>query len=167
MALIAIERCRCESRLRRSWFHSSLPCFKNVSDNNPVNMLDPLRKRFGYGQLWPLRPVMAITASVQPESGRIHSIYRIRLPASVSAPIFQRRNGSYCAKPTRIRSRWPGQRLAKRIWSRSKPVCRNHLARFLAVSDFPTWFRSSTDVPDNIVQNQPASDLFVADRVRF
>jgi len=37
----------------------------------PVNMPDPIRKRFGYGQLWPLRPVMAITASVQPESGRI------------------------------------------------------------------------------------------------
>ena len=34
-------------------------------------MPDPIRKRFGYGQLWPLRPVMAITASVQPESGRI------------------------------------------------------------------------------------------------
>ena len=37
----------------------------------PVRMPDPIRKRFGYGQLWPLRPVMAITASVQPESGRI------------------------------------------------------------------------------------------------
>ena len=23
---------------------------------DPVNMLDPIRKRFGYGQLWPLRP---------------------------------------------------------------------------------------------------------------
>ena len=23
---------------------------------NPVNMLDPIRKRFGYGHLWPLRP---------------------------------------------------------------------------------------------------------------
>ena len=74
-----------------------------------------------------LRPVMAITASVQPESGRI------RLPASVSAPFFfQRRHGSYCAKPTRIRSGWPGQGLAKHIWSGSKLMCRNHLVRFLA-----------------------------------
>ena len=32
---------------------------------NPVNRPDPIRKRFGYGQF------MAITASVQPESGRI------------------------------------------------------------------------------------------------
>ena len=24
---------------------------------SPVNMPDPIRKRFGYGQLWPLRPV--------------------------------------------------------------------------------------------------------------
>ena len=26
-------------------------------------MPDPIRKRFGYGQLWPLRPITAITAS--------------------------------------------------------------------------------------------------------
>ena len=32
---------------------------------------------------------------------------------------------------------------------------------------FPTWFCSSTDVPDNIVQNQPWSNLVLADCVRF
>ena len=37
----------------------------------------------------------------------------------------------------------------------------------LPVSDFLTWLRSSTDVPDNIVQNQPGSDLVLADCVRF
>ena len=36
-----------------------------------------------------------------------------------------------------IRSGWPGQGLAKRIWSGSKPVCRNHLARFLAGRNRP------------------------------
>ena len=35
---------------------------------NPINVPDPIRKRFGYGQS---RPVMAVTASVQPESARI------------------------------------------------------------------------------------------------
>ena len=35
------------------------------------------------------------------------------------------------------------------------------------VSHFQTQFRSSTDVPDNIVQNQPGSDLVLADCVRF
>ena len=37
----------------------------------------------------------------------------------------------------------------------------------LPVSHFQTRFRSSTDVPGNIVQNQPGSDLVLADCVRF
>ena len=90
----------------------------------PVNMPDPtgsllVTASYGhYGQR---------AARISPDS-----ICRIRLPASVSAPFFQRRHGSYCAKPTLIRCGWPGQGLAKRIRSGSKPVCRNHLARFLA-----------------------------------
>ena len=34
----------------------------------PIIIYDPVQRHFGYGQLW---PVMAITASVQPESGQI------------------------------------------------------------------------------------------------
>ena len=66
-------------------------------------------------------------------------IYLIQLPVSDSGPCFshQRRHGSYCAKPTRLRSARPGQGLAKRIWSGSKPVCRNHRARFLAGRNRP------------------------------
>ena len=37
----------------------------------------------------------------------------------------------------------------------------------LPVSRFQTWFRSSTGVPDNTVQNQPRSSLVLADCVRF
>ena len=37
----------------------------------------------------------------------------------------------------------------------------------LSVSHFQTQFRSSTDVPDNTVQNQPGFDLVLADGVRF
>ena len=37
----------------------------------------------------------------------------------------------------------------------------------LPVSHFQTRFRSSTDVPDNSVKNQPESDLVLADCVRF
>ena len=37
----------------------------------------------------------------------------------------------------------------------------------LSVSHFQTRFRSSADAPDNIVQNQPGSDLVLADCVRF
>ena len=37
----------------------------------------------------------------------------------------------------------------------------------LPVSQFQTQFRSSTDVPDNSVQNQPGSDFILNDCVRF
>ena len=37
----------------------------------------------------------------------------------------------------------------------------------LPVSHFQIRFRSSTDVPDNVVQNQPGSDLVLVDCVRF
>ena len=74
-----------------------------------VNMPDPIRKRFGYGKLWPLRPF-----SRQNGPDRI---FLVPLPASDSVPFFQRRPGSYCAKPTRIRYGLPGQVLAKLIWS--------------------------------------------------
>ena len=42
-----------------------------------------------------------------------------------------------------------------------------HATGPLPVSYFQTRFRSSTDVPDNIVQNQPGSCLVLADCVRF
>ena len=121
-------------------------------------MPDPIRKRFGY--------------SVQPESGQI--LYA-RFPTSVSVPCFQSKQGSYCARPTLIQSGWSGQGLAKHIWSGSKLVCRNHQVQFLAgcnrpailVSHFQTRFCSSRDIPDNVVQNQPGSNLVLADCVRF
>ena len=101
-------------------------------------------------------------------------ICQIRLPASVSVPFVQRRHGSYCAKPTRIRSGWPGQSLAKRIWSGSKLVYRNHRVWFLAGRNrLATIFPLSDSVPfchrrlDNIVQNQTGSNLVLADCVRF
>ena len=37
----------------------------------------------------------------------------------------------------------------------------------LLVSHFQTRLRSSTDVPDNIIQNQPGCDLALADCARF
>ena len=77
-----------------------------------------------------------------------YKLCQIRLPASISAPFFQRRHGPYCAKPTRVRSGWPGQGLAKRIWSGSKLVCRNHRALFLAGrSRRATSFPLSYSVP--------------------
>ena len=89
----------------------------------PVNMLDPIRKRFGYGQC---------ASRIGPDS-----MCQIWLSASISVLFFQRRHGSYCAKPTWIWSGWPGQGLAKCIWSGSKLVCRNHLAWFLSGCNWP------------------------------
>ena len=37
----------------------------------------------------------------------------------------------------------------------------------LLVSHFQTRLRSSTDVPDNVIQNRPGADLVLADCVRF
>ena len=95
----------------------------------------------------------------------------IRLPASDSVPFFQRRPGSDCEKPARIRS---GHILAKIFWSGRKSVCKNYRAKLwqnatgpLQVSQFETRLRSSTDGPDHIAQNQPGSDLIVADCVRL
>ena len=117
-----------------------------------------------------LRPVMAFTASVQPESGRIY-MPDLNFPHPFQLHFSKEgMDHTSCAKPTRIRSEWPGQGLAKRIWSRSKLLCRNHRDRFLAgrngllpVSDFRIRFRSTTDVLDNTVQNQPGSDLVLVD----
>ena len=117
---------------------------------------------------------MATMASVRPESGRIvyagsdfSHPFQLRFSKEGVDHTVQNRPGSYLDLP--------GQGLAKRIWSESKPVCRNHLVRFPAgcnrfaaasfpLSDSVPFF---TDVPDTNVQNQPGSDLVLADCVRF
>ena len=100
-----------------------------------------------------------------------------QFPASDSFTFFQRRPGPYCAKKTQVRSGWPGQVLTKNIWSKSKLVCKNHRAWFLAecnqklqVYKFPhcqTWLPSYTDGLDHTVHNQARSDLVLADCIRF
>ena len=162
--------------------------YRSLPNCHPVNMPDPIRKRFGYGQLWPLRPACSQNR-----------------PASVLVPFFvclffQRRSGSYCAKPTHIRSGWPGfgphsehrfpapsslkegcgkPVLGVWVWPNTSgqetswcagiiwPGFWQDVTDPLPVSPFPTRFRSSTDVPDSTVQNQPGSDLVLPDRVRF
>ena len=102
------------------------------------------------------------------------SIRRIQLHASVSVPFFQRKHGSYCAKLTRIQSRWP-----VRVWPDASGLEASRCAGIiwpgfwqdatgpLPVSHFQTRFCSSTDVPDDSVQNQPGSNSVLADCVRF
>ena len=103
-------------------------------------------------------PVMAIMANIQPELAGLYTC-QIYLPPSDSVSFFQRRPRSYCQKLTRIQSGWPGQALAKQIWSGSKTVCQNHQACFwqnatslIPVSHFQTQLRSSAVGQNHIVQ---------------
>ena len=73
---------------------------------------------------------------MQPESGRI-AYAGSDFPYPFQLRFFQRRHGSHCAKPTRIRFGWPGHGLAKHILSGTKLVCGNHRARFLAGRNRP------------------------------
>ena len=92
----------------------------------------------------------------------------VRLPASVSNLYFQRRHGSYCTvtKPTRIRSGWPCQGLAKWIWFRSKSVCRNHRAWFWGERNRPaTSFSISGSVAS--IHRRPGWYCEKPARIRF
>ena len=61
----------------------------------------------------------------------------IWLPASDSVPFFQRRPGSDCEKPARIRS---GHILAKIFWSGRKSVCKNYRAKLWQnATGFSIW----------------------------
>ena len=127
-------------------------------------MPDPIRKHCGYGQLWPIR------ASVQPESGRIVYICRIRLPACFSSVSPQKAWIILCKTDTH--PAWSGFGQTPLVWKRagvqesSGPVSgRRQPARY----QFPT-FRLGSVLPQTsrliIVQNQPGSDLVLADCVR-
>ena len=83
-----------------------------------------------------------------------------------SSVFFQRRHALNCAKPTRIRSARPGHCLAERIWSGSKPMCRNHRARFLSGRKRPaTNFPLSDSVP--FFHRRPGKYCAKPARIRF
>ena len=91
-----------------------------------------IRKHFVYGQLWLLKYCGQHAARIG-----LDCICLIQLPACNSVLFFQRRHGSYCAKPIWIWSGWPDQVLGKRISSGSKLVGKNHTAQFLAECNWP------------------------------
>ena len=113
-------------------------------------------------------------ASMQPESGSIILCW-MQLPTSFSVPFFQRRQGHTVQN-------WPGSDLngLARVWLNSsglkaswcagisRPGYWQDATNQLPGSHFQTRFRSSPDILDNnIVQNQPGSDLVLADCARF
>ena len=116
---------------------------------------------------------MAITASMQPESGRIvyagsdfpHP-FQLRFSKEGIDRIVQNRPGSDLDGLVRV---WPNASslVASRYAGIIGPGFWQNATSPLPVSHFHTRFRSSTDVPDNTVQNQPGSDLVPANCVRF
>ena len=116
---------------------------------------------------------MAVTASMQPESGRIvyvgsdfpHPI-QFRFSKEGMDHTVQNQPGSHLDGLVSV---WPNASgleaswCAGIIWTGFWQDATDPLP----VSDFQTRLRSSTDVPDNIVQNQPGSDLVMAGCVRF
>ena len=64
---------------------------------------------------------------------------------------------------------WPNSPGLKASWCAgiTGPGFWQDATGMLLVPHFQTRLRSSTDVPDNIIQNQPGCDLVLADCVRF
>ena len=120
-----------------------------------------------------LQPVMAITASMQLASGQIvyigsHFLHPFQLHFSKEGL-------------DHIVQKWPGFDLdgVVRVWPNASGLEASWCAGIiwpgfwqcttglLPVSHFQTWFHCSTDVPDKTVQNQPWSNLVLADCVMF
>ena len=134
---------------------------------NPVNMPDRIRKRFGYGQLWPLRPACSQNrpgSYVPDPTSRIS--FSSAFPKEGMDHIVQNRPGSDLDGLVRV---WPKTSGLEALWCARiiGPGFRQDATGPLPVSHFQTRFRSSTDVLDNIVQNQPTADLVLADCARF
>ena len=112
-----------------------------------------------------LRPVVAITASVQPESAFLNPIqFRSskegpdRIAQTGRDPVWMAWPGfvQTCRGPE---ASWCARIIRAQFWQNATGP--------LPVSYFQTWLHSSTDGPDQIVQSQPGSDLVLVDRVRF
>ena len=129
----------------------------------PVNMLDPIRKHFGYGQLWPLRPVCSLdqARSYLPDLTS-HILFSSIFPKETWIILYK-------ADPDLIWVALSGFGKTHLVWKQvgvqepSGPVSgRTQLARY-QFSHFQTRFRSSTDGPAHSVQNWPGYDLVLAD----
>ena len=125
-------------------------------------MPDPILKRFGYGQLWPLRPE---SARIVYAGSHFPHPFQLRFSKEDMDHIAQNRPGSDLDGVVRI---WPNASgLEASRCAVSGPVLGRTQPTHYQFLHFQIQFHSSTAVPDNIVQNQPGSDLVLADCVRF
>ena len=116
---------------------------------------------------------MAVTASVQPESAQIvyarsnfPHLFQLCFAKAGMDHIVQNWPGSNLDGVIGV---WPNTSGLEASWCAGiiRPSFWQDATGLLLVSHFQTQFHSSTDVPDNTVQNQPGSDLILADCVRF
>ena len=133
-------RCWCGGR----WlFQGMWPRANSPFSIFPVNIPDPIRKRFGYGQLWPLRPACSHNRAGQympdPTS-------RIRFSS-----VFPKKAWIILCK-TGPNSTWSGLGQTHLVW---KQAGVQESSGPVSGRTQPARFQFATDVPDNIVQNSP------------
>ena len=127
-------------------------------------MPHPIRRRFGYSQLWPLCSQNRAGLYMPDPTSRIGfcSIFPkktwIILCKTDLDPIWMAQSGF---GQTRLVWKQAG------VQESAGPVSGRTQQSPLPVSHFETRFRSSTDVPENIVQNQPGSHSVLAVCVRL
>ena len=133
---------------------------------NPVNMLDPIRKRFGYGHLWPLRPVFSQNRAGSYNYAEFDFPHPIRFRSSKEGLdhnfIVQNRAGSDLDGLFRVLPNASGPEASRCARIIGPGSGRTQPASFQFLH-FQTWLRSFTDGPDHIVQNQLGSDLVLVD----
>ena len=172
--LLCCQECSFAKKLRTCRYHASIELvlttmndFSSRLIDTPVNMPDPIWKCFGYGQLWPLQPACS------------QNWARSYMPDPTSCILFSSvfsKQGMGHAMPNQPGSDLDG---LARVQQHSSGLKASWCAGIigpgfwqdatgpLPVSHFSTRLHSSTDVPHNIIQNQPGADLVLADCARF
>ena len=136
--MILFILCSCEEILftKRSHFWFT-PCMLSYNVNIIQCTYHPSKHAGSDLDVFWLWPIMTIMTSVQPESGWI--IYGLDGPVSV------------WPNTSGLKASWYAGLIGPSFWQDTTGP--------LLVSHFQTQLSSSTNVPDNIIQNQPSSDL--------
>ena len=124
-------------------------------------MPDPTRKRFGYGQLRPLRPACGQNwaGSCRPDpTSRI--LFSSVFPKKALVTV-QNRPGSDLGGLARVWLLSSGLKASRCVGFQAG--CNRPATSFPLLNSVPFFQR----LPDNIVRNQPGSDLVLADCARF
>ena len=97
---------------------------------SPVNMPDPIRKRFGYGQLWPLRPACSQNRARRYAGSDFPHPFQFRFSKEGMGHTVQNLPGS---DPDGLAGVWLNSSGLEASWCQ----CRNQRVRFLAGRNRP------------------------------